>query len=345
MQQQQEARTSRIPAPPEVTSDIKMSFDQDDIEGYETPLNHEPLRNSKSKPEKEMWSHFTVEYIHNGKKCALQQGQVVPIWAGAKDDFALINGVSVITRSAYVYNGRIVVKGGSAETTSHPKMKEYESSPGYPGSDGFIRRPGGIRIQPMLSSLPFIRAISPDNPKYGVENGELGKTVVYDFRASDFFHRIKNYKLAEITTACAHPLCLVAFDDTKDIASAIPAAVIDVRDGSERLVQILPVPVILSDFENSVLTQESHSNWLDALDYYFRTHLSHVSKFGIMFNYVESAATDDMGELSEVTNKDVPFVFRQVMAADKDGLASIDDPQMANKLLQFQHGTFTAGLT
>jgi hypothetical protein len=214
--------------------------------------------------------------------------------------------------SAFVLNGRYMIRGGDSKMGSHPEIYEWESGSPIKGQASELRFPGGVR-----------RITASDIPLLAGNNTNYEKRPITARAFHDSFSQAKLFD--------GSPLELVCRSDKTDKELPQPWArsMIDIVRGEATCGYVLPIPIITSNEEEVVLKNYPH--WVPAL----QDMLSYlgVTEVGIMYK-------PQGEELVEDISSDRPQeIYRNALVKGDLGFSTLD-PDLYERMLPFATGRF-----
>jgi hypothetical protein len=283
----------------------------------ETVLNHSPL-NAGDKVQQECWANFGVSFLTTAGRAYLQAGQFLPIWkcsAGRWQCKTPAVYLSIV--SAFVLNGRYMIRGGDNKMGSHPEIQDWEEGSPVKGQASELRFPGGVR-RIMPSNVPMLAA-------------NAGNYEARPITARAFHDNFSNAQLF-----AGSPIELVCRSDkaTKELPQPWAHSMIDMVRGEATCGYVLPIPIISSNEEEVVLKDYSQ-NWTNGL----REMLSYlgVTEVGIMYK----AQGDDLVE--DISSDRPQEIYRNALVKGDLGFSTLD-PDLYERMLPFATGRFDAEL-
>lgn len=285
-------------------------------------LHHQPLTNASGQTVREVWVHWSVQFTGSNPAAgnlALQPNQFIPVWnrANTNSRFAQQRAAMVVSSAAFVMNSRYLVQGGSTQLNSHPKIEAYERGMGfYAGARCELRQPGGMR-RTRVPSAPLLAAFDDS------------AADSFKVSANKFHSLVSSFSLEEhgfpiaLVTACPNP-----------IRGALPIQLFNVITGKCETVQQLPLPMIFSDMNESVLTDPVYSEWGEGV-------LQYYDAFGI--KDVGVAFLHGDVPYSGLSTALTPVVFRAKFDESTLGWSGFDH-ELHERLMPFQQGVFNADL-
>jgi hypothetical protein len=286
-------------------------------QAIETVLEHSPLKVS-DKAQQECWANFGLSFPTQNGRGYLQPGQFLPIWKRAGSRWQCKTEASLSIVSAFVLNGRYMIRGGDGKLGSHPEIQDWENGSPVKGQASELRFPGGIR-RVTLGHAPMITANSGN----------------YESRAftARAFH--DSFGLATLHEGCPIELVCRADQTTKELPRPWQRAMLDlVRNGEATLGYALPIPMISSN-EEEVVLKDYPQNWTNAL----RDMLSYlgVTEVGIMYK----ASTEEPVE--DISSDRPQEIYRNALIKGDLGFSTLD-PDLYERMLPLATGRFDAEL-
>jgi len=283
----------------------------------ETVLEHSPMM-ADDKAQQECWANFGLSFPTQNGKAYLQPGQFLPFWqrAGARWK-AITEDVTLSIVSAFVLDGRYMIRGGDGRLGSHPEIQDWENGNPLKGQASELRFPGGVR-RVTLGHAPMVAANSGN----------------YESRAitARAFH--DNFSQATLHEGC--PLELVCRTDkaNRTLPSPWLRPMIDLGRREATPGYALPIPMISSN-EEEVVLKDYPLIWTNAL----RDMLSYlgVNEIGIMY---KASAEEPVEGISSDRPKEV---YRNALIKGDLGFSTLD-PDLYERMLPLATGRFEAGL-
>ena len=298
-------QTSTAPTAPTIAQTI-----------IETVLEHSPIM-ADDKAQQECWANFGVVFPTQTGRAYLQQGQFLPFWQRSGARWKCITEASLSVVSAFVLNGRYMIRGGDGKLGSHPEIQDWENGSPVKGQASELRFPGGVR-RVTLGHAPMVAANSGN----------------YESRAitARAFH--DNFSQATLHEGC--PIELVCRTDkaNRTLPSPWLRTMIDLGRREATPGYALPIPMISSN-EEEVVLKDYPQNWTNGL----RDMLSYlgVTEIGIMYK----ASSE---ELIDVISSDRPReIYRSALLKGDLGFSTLD-PDLYERLLPLATGRFDAEL-
>jgi len=282
----------------------------------ETVINHSPIK-INDKAQQECWANFGVSFQTNEGRAYLQPGQFIPVWSCSNNKWQCKTPIQLSIVSAFVTDGRYMIRGGDGKLGSHPEIQDWENdiSP-VSGQASELRFPGGVR-----------RMTPSNTPMLATNAGN------YESRAltAKAFHN--SFRSAQLFNGC--PIELICrYDKTDNKLPLTARTIIDVVRGSASCGYVLPIPMVVSNEEEVVLKQYPHS-WTKAL-------FDMLSYFGVTEVGVMYKAQED--ELIEDISSDRPNeVYRNALVKGDLGFSTLD-PDLYERMLPFATGRFDSEL-
>jgi len=282
----------------------------------ETVLNHSPLK-VEDKAQQECWANFGVAFPTSEGRAYLQAGQFLPIWKCSGGRWQSKTPVHLSIVSAFVIEGRYMIRGGDKKMGSHPEIQDWEVGSPVKGQSSELRFPGGVRrITP--SDFPMVAA-------------NAGNYESRPITARAFHDNFSNSQLFE-----GSPIELVCRSDKTDKELPQPWArsMIDMVRGEATCGYVLPIPIITSN-EEEVVLKDYPQNWTNAL-YSMLAYLG-VTEVGIMYK----AQGDDLVE--DISSDRPQEIYRNALVKGDLGFSTLD-PDLYERMLPFSTGRFDAEL-
>ncbi len=284
----------------------------------ETVLEHSPMM-ADDKAQQECWANFGLSFPTQNGKAYLQPGQFLPFWqrAGARWK-AITEDVTLSIVSAYVLDGRYMIRGGDGKLGSHPEIQDWENSSPVKGQASGLRFPGGVH-RVTLGHAPMITANS-------------GNYESRSFTARAFHD---SFSQATLHEGCPIELVCRADKTTKELPRPWQRVMLDLgRKGEATLGYALPIPMISSN-EEEVVLKDYPQNWTNAL----RDMLSYlgVTEVGLMYK----ASTEEPVE--DISSDRPQEVYRNVFVKGDLGFSTLD-PDLYERMLPLATGRFDAEL-
>lgn len=283
----------------------------------ETVLNHRPLMLGE-KAQQECWANFGVSFPITDGRGYLQPGQFIPVWNRSSGRWQCKTPVQISIVSAFVIEGRYMIKGGNSKLGSHPEIQDWQDDINVvSGQASELRLPGGVR-RLTLGNTPFVAA-----------NAGNYESRPITARA---FHN--NFAQASLHEGC--PISLVCRSDktNKELPQPWARTMIDMVRGEATCGYVLPIPMITSN-EEEVVLKDYPQSWTKAL-YDMLDYLG-VAEVGIMYH----AQGDD---LIEDISSDRPIeVYRNALIKGDLGFSTLD-PDLYERMLPLATGRFDAEL-
>jgi hypothetical protein len=284
----------------------------------ETVLEHSPMM-ADDKAQQECWANFGLSFPTQNGRGYLQPGQFLPFWqrAGARWK-AITEDVTLSIVSAFVLDGRYMIRGGDGKLGSHPEIQDWENGSPVKGQASELRFPGGVR-RVTLGHAPMVAANSGN-----YESCVINARVFHD-----------NFSQATLHEGC--PLELVCRTDKANRMLPSPwlRTMIDLGRREATPGYALPIPMISSN-EEEVVLKDYPQNWTNGL----RDMLSYlgVTEIGIMY---KTQGDDEPVEGISISRP--KEVYRNAFIKGDLGFSTLD-PDLYERMLPLATGRFYAEL-
>lgn len=278
----------------------------------ESVIKHGSLRVGE-KAQQECWANFSGTFMTSEGPAYLQPGQFIPIWRRSKNNnWQAKTPFTLSVISAFVMDGRYMIRGGDNKLGSHPKITDWDEGLPITGQAAELRFPGGIR------------RINPSNQPTLITNGQNFENRNMTARA---FH--DNFGSAPLYEGW--PIEIVCRADLAHHAIPYPAHVMyDILRSEATAGYELPFPIITSNEEEIVLKNYS-DNWTEALNQF--CELYGIQEIGVLYKI--SPGTDTIIEdISTVRPKEV---YRNALVKGDLGFSTLD-PHLYERMLPFSTG-------
>lgn len=290
-----------------------------------TVLCHTPLLKPNGKPCSEIWVHHHVAMVLSGEVFALQAGQAALAWQrrNGEELWQPAIPMTITTTSAFVYDGRYMVKGGTSDPKTHAKIAAWEKGVGElpQQASAELRFPGGVR-KLILQALEGPLLV----PKTSMDLSVFISTA-------PLFHAFaREMSLADEGGDNKQTLVMVTPVKESDEDAPLGAASLigyDVASMTTRMFWELPLPIILSDIESAVLPDHPAS-WMDAVKQYLDAH--NINEIGVMRSWEGTKLPCE-----ELLATPVNVISRAPIRDDSIGM-DVLDPALYNRMLPFRTG-------
>lgn len=282
----------------------------------ETVLNHSPLM-LNGKAQQECWANFGVAFQTKEGRAFLQPGQFLPVWQLMGNRWRLKTPASVSVVSAFVMDGRYMVRGGDGKLSSHPEIQDWEDGDPVKGQAAELRLPGGSR-----------RVVLSNNPTIAANAGNYERRNI---TAKSFHDSFSNAALME---GC--PLEMVCRTDATGY-NKLPLlvhAMVDMPRGEVTTGYALPIPIVTSNEEEVVLKDYPQSWTTAVLD---MLTLLDITEVGILYKGKDEDVTEEFGSFRPSE------VYRNVLSKGDLGFSTLD-PAVYERMLPFSTGRFDKDL-
>lgn len=290
-----------------------------------TVLAHVSLVTPEGKTAREVWVHHDVRYALEGELFSLQPGQVAMAWQRDTPNSASwtpLTPMVINTATAFVYDGRYMVKGGNSDPKSHAKITDWErASPSLPQHAATeLRTPGGARRLTLQAlDIPALVASRKTDIARFVSTAKLFHALAREMKLVDYD------RVAPITLVTPAEDAAMA----RPLGGAAPVFAFDILSATVRKYWALPIPTILSDVESEVLAEQPEG-WLDAVQEYLT--FSGITEVGVMRSQLgdEKMSQDYSTQQSQV-------IVRATIPPSTLGTPVLD-PDLYERMLPFQGG-------
>jgi len=287
------------------------------IKQIETVRKHSPITVNE-KAQQECWANYGVAFEAGGERTYLQAGQFLPAWVKTGSRWSLKTPFTLSVVSAFVMDGRYMIRGGDSKLGSHPEIQDWENviSP-VSGQASELRFPGGVRrITP--SNMPMLAS--------NAGNYESRPCTAKAFHTS--------FSQAALYTGCPIALFCRMDKTSKKLFGTWGNTVIDMVRGEATSGYELPIPMISSN-EEEVVLKDYPQNWtsalLNMLDYLG------VTEVGVMYK----AQGDDL--IEDISSDRPQEVYRNALVKGDLGFSTLD-PDLYERMLPLATGRFDAEL-
>lgn len=282
----------------------------------ETVLEHSPIR-TEDKAQQECWANFGLRFSTQNGRRYLQPGQFLPIWKRSRDRWQCKTEASLSIVSAFVLNGRYMIRGGGSKLGSHPEIQDWENGSPVKGQASGLRFPGGVR-RVTLGHAPMLTANAGN-----YESGDISARAFHD-----------SFGLATLHYGCPIELVCRTDETTKDLPRPWLRTMVDLVRGEATPGFALPIPMVSSN-EEEVVLKDYPQNWTNAL----RDMLAYlgVTEIGVLYKAQGEEIVEDI-------SSDRPQqIYRNALIKGDLGFSTLD-PDLYERMLPLATGRFDAEL-
>ena len=278
----------------------------------ESVNKHNSLRVGE-KAQQECWAVFSGTFMTSDGPAYLQPGQFIPIWRRSKsNNWQAKTPFTLTVISAFVMDGRYMIRGGDNKLGSHPKITDWDEGLPITGQAAELRFPGGIR------------RIHPSNQPTLIANGQNFECRNMTAKA---FH--DNFGSAPLYEGC--PIEIVCRTDSAHHKLSCQAHVMyDILRSEATAGYELPFPIITSNEEEIVL-KNYDGGWTEAMNQF--CELYGIQEIGVL--YKMSPGSDDI--IEDISTDRPKEVYRNALVKGDLGFSTLD-PGLYERMLPFSTG-------